>query len=83
MKKNVANQVVKLWNEKHAGSTPSTKTHAEVVKGLSDYRVTIRPLSGAFGDVFYHVEEFVLFQKVFGIHGYITIEDGKCVGELY
>ena len=46
MKKSLANQIAKLWNENHVGSYEPTKTQAIVRKSAinGDYSVEVRPV---------------------------------------
>lgn len=86
MKKALANQIAKLWNENFAGSTEATLTEA-VVKEYGrekDCTVLIIP-KGAWntGETFYHVEHLADVRRAFKVSCYVTIDNGKCVAHIH
>lgn len=85
MKKNVANQIAKLWNEQFAGITEETRTKAVVVEGRtkSDCSVEIYPDGANVGRSFHHNEELTDVGRTFKVSGYVTIDDGKLIGRLF
>jgi hypothetical protein len=75
MKKSLANQICKLWNEQHVGSYEPTKTHAIVcecaVKG--DYSVEVHPVGEENdGHSFHHIDTLSNIEGAFKVSAYIT-----------
>ena len=79
MKKSLAKQIAKVWNELHAGNTEETKTTAQV----SEDSVEIVPTANNDGTAFYHVEDFADVMRAFGVSGYVTFRTGKFVARLF
>ena len=79
MKKSLANQIAKVWNEIHAGYTEETKTTAQV----SEDCVEIVPIGKNDGMAFHHVEEFADIMRAFGVSGYVTFRTGKFIARLF
>ena len=79
MKKSLANQIAKVWNECHAGNTEETKTTAQV---LGD-AVEIVPTANNDGTAFYHAEEFADIMRAFRVSGYVVLRAGKLIARLY
>lgn len=77
MKKSLANQIAKLWNENFAGSYEPTKTKAEVtqngVKG--DYAVEIVPDGINVGNSFHHNEEVTDISRAFKVSSYLSTRE--------
>lgn len=78
MKKSLANQICKLWNENHVGSYEPTKTHAIVcecaVKG--DYSVEVHPVGDENdGHAFHHIEEVTDIERAFKVSAYVMQDD--------
>lgn len=74
MKKSLANQIAKLWNEKHVGSYEPTKTHAIVcecaVRG--DYSVEVHPFGEMNdGHSFHGIEALANIEGTFKVSAYI------------
>ena len=79
MKKSLAKQIAKVWNELHAGNTEEAKTTAQV----SEDSVEIVPTANNDGTAFYHVEDFADVMRAFGVSGYVTFRTGKFVARLF
>lgn len=79
LKKNVANQIAKLWNAEHAGYTPATKTVA-MVEGDA---VNIYPAEDNIGVSFYHTEQLADITRAFRADCIITIKQGKVVARIF
>lgn len=78
MKKSLANQIAKLWNEQHAGSYAPTKTHAIVYGSAThgDYCVEIHPIGEENdGRTFHSFEELTNIEGTFKVSAYITQDD--------
>jgi hypothetical protein len=74
MKKNLANQIARLWNERLAGEYKSTKTYAETLKEVTgDYCVEIRPCGDNSGITFHRHAELADLERAFGVNAYISI----------
>lgn len=71
MKKSLANQIAKLWNENLAGTYEPTKTEAIVCKELKEYAVEIRPCGKNNGSSFHHHEEVTYVERAFKVNAYI------------
>lgn len=87
MKKSLANQICKLWNDNFVGSYEPTKTIAEVHKSAAeyDYSVEIHP-SGVMndGDVFFSHEHVTDIERAFKVSAYIKQdEDHKLYARIY
>lgn len=74
MKKKIANQIAKKWNEDMTSRYALTRTKALVCKkGLrQDYAVEILPDGENDGSSFHHLEELVLVEKYYEVHAYVT-----------
>lgn len=86
MEKRKANQIAKLWNELHCGSTAPAKTLAIVVASSAEkgyYAVEIHPTGDNVGWCFYANEELVDVTRAFKVSSYVTIDDGKLIGRLF
>ena len=75
MKKSLANQIAKLWNEQHVGNYNPTRTQAIVcesaVKG--DYSVEVHPFGEMNdGHSFHSIEALVSIEGTFKVNAYIT-----------
>ena len=79
MKKSLAKQIAKVWNEIHAGHTEETMTTAQV----SEDCVEIVPTAKNDGMAFHHVEEFADIMRAFDVSGYVTFRTGKFVARLF
>lgn len=78
MKKSLANQIAKLWNENHAGSYLPTKTHAIVCESAAkgDYSVEVHPIGEENnGHSFHHFEELTNIEGAFNVSAYITQDE--------
>lgn len=78
MKKSLANQIAKLWNENHVGSYEPTMTHATVCECAvkSDYSVEVHPVGEENdGHSFHHLEELVNIEGTFKVSAYITQDE--------
>jgi hypothetical protein len=78
MKKSLANQICKLWNEQHVGSYEPTKTQAVVcesaVKG--DYSVEVHPIGEENdGHSFHDIEVLTNIEGTFKVSAYITQDE--------
>ena len=87
MKKSLANQIAKLWNENHVGSYLPTKTQAIVCKGAinGEYAVEVHP-SGEMngGHNFHRIEALVSIETTFKVCAYITHdENNKLYARIY
>ena len=79
MKKSLANQIAKVWNEIHAGHTAETMTTAQV----SEDCVEIAPAALNDGMAFHHVEELADIMRAFNVNGYVTFRTGKFIARLF
>ena len=78
MKKSLANQICKLWNEQHVGSYEPTKTHAVVCKSAveNDYSVEVHPVGEENnGHSFHGIEALVSIEGTFKVSAYITQDE--------
>ena len=78
MKKSLANQIAKLWNEKHVGNYEPTKTHAivwkDAVKG--NYSVEVHPFGEMNdGHSFHSIKELVSIEGTFKVSAYMTQDE--------
>lgn len=77
MKKSLANQIERLWNEKHAGSYGPTRTKAVVMEGgrTDDFSVEIIPDkgNGNDGSSFHHQEEMTDVTRAFKVSSYVAL----------
>ena len=77
MKKSLANQIAKLWNEQHVGNYEPTRTQAIVcesaVKG--DCSVEVHPVGENDGHSFHHIEVLTNIEGTFKVYAYITQDD--------
>ena len=73
MKKSLANQICKLWNENFAGSYEPTRTKAVVEQnGASgEYSVEIYPDENNVGNSFHHNEELADVMRAFKVSAYL------------
>lgn len=85
MKKSLANQIAKLWNESLAGSYELTKTYAETRKGENgDYCVEIYPCSKNDGRSFHQHKELADIEGVFGVNAFTKIgRDNKLYARIF
>lgn len=74
MKKALANQIAKLWNENFTGSYEPTKTKAIVNKnGVNgDFSVEIVPDGINVGNSFHHNDEVTDVSRAFKVSSYMT-----------
>lgn len=82
MKKALANQIAKLWNENFAGSYEPTRTVAKVGGSSNqDYYVEICPDVTNVGNSFHHIEELADVMRAFKVSAYVTTreQDGDTV----
>lgn len=77
MKKSLANQIAKLWNDNFAGSYAPTKTQAEVMPdGVGDYSVEVHPYGeDNDGYSFYSHNEVSDIERAFKVSSYITQDE--------
>lgn len=68
-----AKTITNLWNERHAGCTPTTKTEAYYCELGSGYEVIIAPAEGSRKDTFYHLEKLAGICSTFGVSSYVAI----------
>lgn len=75
MKKSLANQIARVWNEKHAGIYEPTKTKAVVMEGgrKDDFCVEIIPDKGNDGSSFHHQEEMTDVMRAFKVSSYVAL----------
>ena len=87
MKKNLANQICKLWNEQHVGSYEPTKTQAIVCKSAvgGDYSVEVHPVGEENnGHSFHHIDVLFNIVGAFKVSAYITQdEEHKLYARIY
>lgn len=85
MKKSLANQIARLWNERLAGNYEKTKTYAETREnGAGDYCVEIHPCSENSGIAFHRHGELADLERVFGVNAYISIgSDNKLCARIF
>lgn len=80
MKKSLANQICKLWNEQHAGTYAPTKTQAIVCESAAngDYSVEVHPVGAENnGHSFHSFEEIASVENVFKVSAYITQDESN------
>ena len=78
MKKSLANQIAKLWNEQHAGTYEPTKTQAIVCKsaGKGEYSVEVYPFGEKNdGHSFHSIEALASIEGSFKVSAYITQDE--------
>lgn len=78
MKKSLANQIAKLWNENHVGSYEPTKTQAIVRKSAinGDYSVEVRPVGEENnGHSFHSIKALANIEGALKVSAYITQDD--------
>ena len=77
MKKSLANQIAKLWNDNFAGSYAPTKTKAEVMPdGVGDYSVEAHPYGEENdGHSFHSHNEVSDIERAFKVSAYITQDE--------
>ena len=77
MKKSLANQIARLWNEKHAGIYEPTRTKAVVIECSrpGDFFVEIIPDkgNGNDGSSFHHQEEMTDVMRAFKVSSYVAL----------
>ena len=85
MKKSLANQICRLWNENLAGGYEPTKTCAETRNDkYGDYSVLISPCRENDGNVFHRNGELADIERVFRVNAYVTIgSDGKLYARIF
>ena len=85
MKKSLANQIAKLWNENFAGYTEATKTKAVVTdNGGNDYAVEVNPTDANTGHAFYAHAELSDIERTFKVSAYVSQdENGLLYGRIY
>ena len=71
MKKNLANQIAKLWNENFAGSTSATKTKA-FAEGENVYIYNVGDDND--GHVFFHTEELADVTRTFNVSSIVALD---------
>lgn len=72
MKKALANQIAKLWNENFCGSYKPTKTKAVVTGVKGDFSVEIVPDGINVGNSFHRNEEVTDISRAFKVSSYLT-----------
>lgn len=80
MKKSLANQIAKLWNENHVGNYEPTKTKAIVCKNAmkGEYSVEVHPFGeNNDGDSFHCIEPVVDIERAFRVSAYITQDENN------
>ena len=78
MKKTLANQIAKLWNEQHAGTYAPTKTKAVVCESAAkgDFSVEVYPVGVEnCGHSFHSIESLVSIEGSFKVSAYITQDE--------
>ena len=75
MKRSLANQIAKLWNDKHVGSYEPTKTVANVVCGGDDFAVEIHASGYNDGLSFHYVTELASMEQAFKVSAYVTQDE--------
>jgi len=85
MKKSLANQICRLWNESLVGGYEPTKTCAETRKDkYGDYSVLISPCSENGGLAFHRNCELADIERLFAVNAYVTIgRDGKLYARIF
>lgn len=87
MKKALANQIEKLWNEEFSGCYEPTKTHAVVCEsGMSGgYSVEVHPCGEANnGFSFHSIENVTDIERAFNVSAYITQdEENKLIARIF
>jgi hypothetical protein len=86
MKKALARQIARLWNEKHSNYTSGTTTFATAKEDTaihSVYSVIISPTGDNDGTCFYQCAELTGIEKAFNVHSYIACRTGKCVAIIF
>ena len=71
MKKALAKQIAKHWNDHFAGRTPATRTVAE----SDGENVWIKPTDENDGMCFHHNEELTDVSRAFKVNSYITTSE--------
>ncbi len=85
MKKSLANQIAKLWNENFAETTQATRTQAEVVESATGYSVEVKNVGVENdGHAFYMHERITDVERAFKVSAYITQdEEHKLYARIY
>ena len=87
MKKSLANQIAKLWNEQFAGSYEPTKTDAIVCENSikSEYSVEVHPFGELNdGHAFFSMEHVTDIERAFKVSALITQdEEHKLYARIY
>lgn len=87
MKKSLANQIAKLWNENHVGSYEPTKTEAIVCKNgiKGEYSVEVHPFGELNdGHAFFSMEHVTDIERAFKVSALITQdEEHKLYARIY
>ena len=82
MKKSLANQIAKLWNENFAGNYEPTRTIAVVTNLKKEYSVEIVPDNNNVGISFHHHEELTDVIRAFKVSAYLVAkvqDDGDAI----
>ena len=86
MKKALATQIARLWNEHHSNYTNETTTFAVANEDTADhsvYSVIINPTGDNDGSCFSECAALSGIEKAFGVHSYIACRNGKCIGVIF
>lgn len=85
MKKILAEQICKLWNDNFAGTYAPTKTQAEVCNIKGDYSVEVHPCGEENnGHSFHSHNEVSDIERAFKVSSYITQDkDNKLYARLF
>ncbi len=76
MKKSLAEQICKLWNDNFTGSYAPTKTKAEVCVVKNDYSVEVHPFGEENnGHSFHSHNEVSDIERAFKVSSYITQDE--------
>ena len=78
MKKSLANQIAKLWNENHVGSYEPTKTQAIVCKSAvrGEHSVEVHPVGEENdGHSFHSIEAVISIEGAYKVSAYITQDE--------
>lgn len=87
MKKSLANQIAKLWNEQFAGNYEPTKTEAIVCKNCikGEYAVEVHPFGELNdGHAFFSMENITDIERAFKVSALITQDkEHKLYARIY
>jgi len=81
MKKRLAKQIAKLWNEQFAGRTEETATIAKVEGDGKE--VVIYHAKENDGMCFFQIENVTDITRIFNVSAYVECHSGKCVAHLF